>query len=310
MDRLARCAARAFGVGRKKTRVALAALLGLWFAPGFLRADDRADSGPGEAAPYEVQVLTDIEYYEGKDADKVRHKLDLYLPREKKEFPVLVFIHGGAWTHGDKYFFGLYRTVGLFFARHGIGTVIPNYRLSPQVKHPEHVKDVARAFAWTYRNIARYGGRPDELFLCGHSAGGHLAALLGTDDSYLRAEGLSLKAIRGVIPISGVYEIPAEGRPLERAFGSNAKLRAAASPTAHAGPDAPPFLIIYADHDLALCGKACAERFGQALREKHASARTLEAKNRNHMTVLMDMSLKDDPVARAIFDFIAALTKE
>jgi acetyl esterase/lipase len=88
-----------------------------------------------------------------------------------------------------------------------------NYRLSPAVKHPEHVKDVARAFAWTRKHIKEYGGDPDRIFLCGHSAGGHLVSLLATNPTFLNDEHLKLgdddrNAIRGVISICGVYLIP------------------------------------------------------------------------------------------------------
>jgi len=147
----------------------------------------------------EVEVVKDIAYYEGKDADSVRHKLDLYLPKDQKHFPVLVFIHGGGWRKGSK---GGFEKLGRTFAKHGIGKVVANYRLTPQVKHPEHVKDVARAFAWTHKNIGKYGGKPGQVFVSGHSAGGHLVALLATDSSYLKAEGLSLANIKGAIPIS------------------------------------------------------------------------------------------------------------
>ena len=126
---------------------------------------------------------------------------------------MLVLVHGGAWMIGDKDFYGLYRNVGRALARGGLVVVMPNYRLSPRVRHPEHVKDVARAYAWVRRHIKDYGGDPDDVFLAGHSAGGHLVALLGTDPSYLADPALGLKdadrkALRGVIGISGVYSIP------------------------------------------------------------------------------------------------------
>jgi len=134
-----------------------------------------ADSKEAEkpAAPrWEVQRLKDLAYYSGPGADPIKHKLDLYVPKGKKDFPVVFFVHGGAWRHGDKSWLGVYSTLGLAWARHGVGTVVINYRLSPAVTHPEHIKDVARAFAWVHKNIRQYGGRPDEIFVTGHSAGG------------------------------------------------------------------------------------------------------------------------------------------
>ena len=165
-------------------------------------------AGPPPADAYEVKRVSDIAYYSGKDADDTRHRLDLFVPKGKKDFPVVVFVHGGAWMIGDNRCCGLYSTVGEFLASHGVGAVLPNYRLSPGVKHPEHIKDVARAVAWTKKHIAEHGGRPDQLFLAGHSAGGHLVALLATDEKYLKAEKIGTAELRGVIGISGVYRIP------------------------------------------------------------------------------------------------------
>ncbi len=164
----------------------------------------RTDSGPGDA----VERIRDISYYDGPQADPARHKLDLFLPKGKTDYPVVILVHGGAWIMGDNRCCGLYSSVGEFLASQGIGAVLPNYRLSPGVKHPEHIKDLARAFAWTRNHIAEHGGRTDEIFLMGHSAGGHLVALLATDEKYLKAEGCRGTDIKGVIGLSGVYRIP------------------------------------------------------------------------------------------------------
>src|SRR5262249_50869098 len=111
---------------------------GLVFASSqFTRADQAKN-----AKTFEVDAVHDVAYYEGKDAHKVKHKLDLYLPKGQKDFPVLFFVHGGAWSTGDKKFFGVYSSLGRQFAKHGIGTVVTNYRLSPGVQHPEHIKDI------------------------------------------------------------------------------------------------------------------------------------------------------------------------
>src|SRR5689334_510250 len=108
---------------------ALAAILGAGIAWG---ADEKKET------KYEVVVEKNVAYKD-KDADKVRHKLDLYLPKDAKDYPVFFFIHGGAWRFGSKDGMGRH---GRMFARRGIGFVAINYRLSPKVKHPEHIKDV------------------------------------------------------------------------------------------------------------------------------------------------------------------------
>jgi acetyl esterase/lipase len=189
---------------------ALARRLAL-FAAGFalLTAGvGRADEEP-KLKKYAIRKVDDIRYHDGHE----RQRLDVFAPKGLDGAPVVLFVHGGGWMIGDKNLLGFYRGVGKFLAEHGVVAVLCNYRLSPEVQHPEHVKDVARAFAWTRRHVRDYGGDPDHIFLCGHSAGGHLVALLATDETYLKDPGLKLTdedraAIRGVIGVSGVYSIP------------------------------------------------------------------------------------------------------
>jgi acetyl esterase/lipase len=258
-------------------------------------------STASEKMPYEVEIKHDLTYFDGADADKKKHKLDLYLPKSKTDFPVVMFVHGGGWVFGDKVFFGVYEGVGKMFARHGIGTVVINYRLSPGVRHPEHIKDVARAFAWTYKHIADYGGRPDDLFLCGHSAGGHLVSLLATDESYLKAEGLSSKNVKAVMPISGVYAIP--DNLFNEVFGTDPAERKNAAPLNHVHEGCPPFFIVYADHDYPYCD-AASEEFCKALKAKNVSAETLKMKDRNHLDIIGKTTKDDDPCAKALVKFV------
>lgn len=259
------------------------------------------------AANYEVETVKDLAYYEGDGADDAKHKLDLYLPKGGKDVPVLFFVHGGGWISGDRNYFGVYSSLGKCFARHGIAAVVISYRLSPKVKHPEHVKDVARAFAWTYRNIAKYGGRTDQIFACGHSAGGHLVALLATDETYLKAEGLTAAALRGVMPISGVYKLPA--RAMANIFGDDDAARRQAEPLSHAHENLPPFLVLWAETDLAPCGKGPSELFCQALKDKKNSVETCELKGRNHLSIIAQASRDEDPAAVALREFITRQCK-
>ena len=171
-------------------------------------------SGGAEAdqpKPVEVTVHRKITYHPiPNDPDLVRHQLDVYRPKGKDNCPVLFFLHGGGWVIGSKDdYFGVfgYGTIAKNLAERGLVVVIANYRLSPGVKHPEHIKDAARAFGWTCENATKYGGDPRRIFVSGHSAGGHLAALLATDHSYLKLVARSPSDIRGVIAISGVYRL-------------------------------------------------------------------------------------------------------
>lgn len=249
---------------------------------------------------FEVKSVKGIAYYDGKDVDPKKHKLDLYLPKGHKNFPVLFFIHGGGWTTGDRWQYGL---VGQVFAKNGIGTVVISYRLSPAVQHPGHIEDVCRAFAWTHRNIKKYGGRPDQIFVSGQSAGGHLAALLGTNDQFLKAQKLSLKAIKGVVPISGIYTF----RPgwMERVIGKGQKAAESASPAQHLSGKKPPFLIIYAAKDFPGCDKMSRD-FCAGLKKNKNVAETMEIKERNHITIMLRLMLSEaDPTSQALLGFIA-----
>jgi acetyl esterase/lipase len=311
-------------IGMKTSHLASAMLAGMVFSVSIVCAAPPDAGKPAEVGKkYEVRELRDVAYVEGKGADPVRHKLDLFLPKGKKDYPTIVFIHGGCWSFGDKSCAGLYSAVGRFLASRGVGAVLPNYRLSPWVKHPEHIKDVARAFAWTHQHIGEYSGDPDKLFVGGHSAGGHLAALLATDEQYLKAEGLSLKDVRGVVAVSGVYRIPdkveflwtaGDGglgakvefktNPFDLVFGKDPKGRETASPVCHVCPGLPPFLVLCAAQDLPMLPEM-ADEFAKALKARKCDVKLLKVEGRNHNNIAFRATEPDDPVARAMLDFIA-----
>lgn len=263
-------------------------------------------------------------YYSGPDFDEYRHRCDLYLPQGVRGFPTVIFVHGGSWSMGSKDGFLMlpgHKAVdhGRFFAERGIAAVHVNYRLSPRVKHPDHVTDVARAVAWVRRNVALLGGDPDQIFLMGHSAGGHLVALLATDPQYLMREGLTPAMIRGVIGVSGVYSLTgdlnatsapvAAGQPsgpgvlLGHVFGADALDHFRASPVQHIKPTAPPFLIAYADRDLLLL-PAQAVAFVESLQAAKVPAKKMLLAPRDHQTILKAMLTPGDPLGEAVLSFV------
>jgi acetyl esterase/lipase len=264
-----------------------------------------ADHTAAQTKTLETKVIENVAYDEGADADPVRHRLDIYLPKGQSDFPVLFFVHGGGWVEGSKNQFGVYAALGRTFTRHGIALVCPNYRLSPGVRHPEHVRDVARAFAWTKQNIHKYGGRPDEIFVGGHSAGGHLSALLASDESYLKEQGLSFGAIRGAMPVSGLFTIPGD-RVFWVPFAKEEAVRRQASPIEHVRAGLPPFLIILGENDLPSCDLPQAEEFYLALKKKGVPVQLLNVKRRNHLSILLNAVSDTDPVMRAMLTFISA----
>jgi acetyl esterase/lipase len=130
-----------------------------------------------------------------------RQKLDVYSPKTMTtETPTLVFYHGGSWRWGSK---DQYRFLGTAFAARGIQTVVVNYRIFPEVVFPSFVEDAAKALAFTNTTLAK--GRP--VFIAGHSAGAHIAAMVALDPRFLAAEGTKVcDATKGVIGIAGPYE--------------------------------------------------------------------------------------------------------
>jgi acetyl esterase/lipase len=256
--------------------------------------------GANADAGFEVETHIDLPYRTDKDADPVRHKLDLYLPKGAKDFPVLFFVHGGSWRWGSK---GLYGPFGAMLARQGIGAAVINYRLSPAVKHPAHIEDVAKAFAWVHANVGKHGGRADRIIVCGHSAGGHLVTLLTTDEKYLKVEGRSTADIRGVIGMSGVYTISPLFVGFQSAFGNDPEQCKAASPLTHVRADLPPFLLLYADKDFPTLDKMAVDMCA-ALEKCKCDVKALEVKDRTHISIMALTLRETDPTSRAIIEFV------
>lgn len=176
-----------------------------------------------------------------------RQLLDVYVPQagDEEGRPVVVFIYGGGWTEGSR---DRYRFVASALAERGLITVIPDYRLHPEGAFPVFVSDAALAVAWTLREISRYGGDPARVFLMGHSAGAHIAALLALDRRHLEAAGSSSDVIRGMIGLSGAYDFQLTSAPLREVFGAVPDFLDT-QPVAFARGDAPPLLLLHGAKD-------------------------------------------------------------
>jgi acetyl esterase/lipase len=237
----------------------------------------------------EVDVHRGIAYIDD-GADK--HKLDLFLPKGKTNFPVVVFFHGGSWRSGDR---SIYSLFGNRLAKAGIGVAIPSYRLMPKDPHPAQIEDAAAAFDWVYKNIAQYGGDVSRMYLAGHSSGGHLAALLALDGKHLGKRGVPAAAIHGVATMSGVYDV-----------GTLKEFQNAdddPSPIHHVHTQAPPFLITYCQWDYFGLPKQ-ARDFAAALQKKFVATRLIYVPGENHISEMLDTLKDDDVTARALIDFI------
>jgi len=262
-----------------------------------------------------VKETRDLPYFEGEGADPKKHKLDLFMPESDTPVPVVMWIHGGAWAGGDRRLYGM---LGRRFAERGLGFAAISYRLSPGVQHPEHVKDCARAFAWLHANVAKHGGDPKRLFVCGQSAGGHLSALLTLDRKYLEELKVPADAVKGAIPMSGVYEIPAvreDARgPLQvivRAFGSDADACKDASPLTHVKSCKVPMLVVTETND-SMRLRPTMQNFKAAFeREKIPGVTFIDADDRDHISIVTRMMRpEDDPVRDSVIEFVKKRCKD
>jgi len=245
-----------------------------------------------------VDFQPGIKYAEGEPADADKHKLDLYLPRDKTSFPVLMFVHGGSWRTGDR---SLYKALGDRFARAGIGVAIPSYRLMPRSPHPAQIEDVAAAFAWVVRNIAKNGGDISRIYVVGHSSGAHLAALLALDEKYLKKFDLARTAIHSVIAMSGVYTVDKLDAFL--VAGGEQGDKHDASPAAHAHSGAPPFLITYCQWDYFGLPRQARDFFA-TLKKNFVSAQLLYVPGEGHISEVISLVQEKGLLADTILSVI------
>jgi acetyl esterase/lipase len=175
-----------------------------------------------------------------------RQALDVYRPAGSEPAPIVVFFYGGRWQEGRR---ADYAFVGQALAARGIVAVVPDYRHYPQVRFPGFIEDAAQAVAWTRTHALQIGGDPRRIYLAGHSAGAHLAALLGTDARYLRAVGLQPRDLRGVVGIAGPYDfLPLTDPRLQRIFAPRENWPAS-QPVNFVDGDEPPFLLLHGAED-------------------------------------------------------------
>jgi acetyl esterase/lipase len=266
------------------------------------------------ALAQEPRLERDIAYAEPRNE---RQLLDVYAPQGAEKRPVVLWVHGGGWMRGGKEEMNHKPRA---FVDRGYVFVAVNYRFIPQVKMEEIVRDVAKATGWVYRNIARYGGDRERIFLMGHSAGAQLAALVAIDGRYLKAEGVPRASIRGCVPVDGdTYDVPLQvatavarrkslnqpppkwGHPEK--FGDLAKQRELSAVNHIAGGRGiPPFLVVHvADHTDT---SAQAWRLWDALDRAGVRAKLFGAEGTDHVKLDRDIGLADDASTKAIVEFM------
>lgn len=233
--------------------------------------------------------------------------------------PVMIYVHGGGWVSGDKSHLD---AKPQFFVDAGYVFVSVNYRLSPQAKFPAQVEDVAAAVAWTVKNIDRYGGDPGRIFISGHSAGGHLAVLVSSDESYLKGQGLDLTTIKGVVSIDTAgydfsifasrcknYVLP---EPYSIPFGQDPAFWKMASPITYigAGKHIPPMAIVYSG-DVGIGSEVTRElmasEFAGQLKAASIPNTLIGALEKNHGQISVDFGQPGDKVGQQALEFLKKL---
>jgi acetyl esterase/lipase len=261
---------------------------------------------------FEPKAHRDLPYAESKDE---RQTLDVYTPAEGKDHPIVVWIHGGGWQAGSKA--DVQKKPAAFTAK-GFVFVSINYRLLPKVTIKQMAADVAKAIRWTHDHAKDYGGDPNTMFVMGHSAGAQLAALVCTDERYLKAEKLSLSVIKGCVPVDGdTYDVPMQIRTVEKKraeryqmkFGDAASQKDL-SPVTHVAKEKniPPFLILHvADHPET---KGQSQRLAKVLQEAGVSAKTYPAEGKTHDTINSKLGIADDKPTQVLFEFLDGVLKK
>jgi len=262
----------------------------------------------GEARP--IEIVSDLAYKTGAaltDYEWQRCKLDLYLPAGAKDFPTLLWFHGGGLQAGSKAD-PMTVSIARWFAGQGVAVALPNYRLSPQAKYPSYLDDAAASVVWLHEHIAEHGGDPAQIFVSGHSAGGYLTAMVGLEGSYLGRYGLSTEVIAGLIPVSGQMVTHSTVRQ-ERGIPRTRPVTDQAAPLYHVRANAPPTLCICGGEDLP--ARAEENRLFAAAMEAagHKRMEYLEVPGRDHGTIVSRIPEPNDAVARAIVAFIRATSK-
>lgn len=213
-----------------------------------------------------------------------RHRLDLYQPGDhRKSAPVLVFFYGGSWLNGER---ADYRFAAAALAARGFVVMVPDYRLYPEVRYPEFLRDSAAAVGWAIRQAPRYGGDPRRVYLIGHSAGAYNAAMLAYDSRWLAAEGLSPSAIAGFIGLAGPYNfLPIQVPDVMPVFQWPATSMET-QPISHVTAAAPRTLLIVADADEVVDPDRNSAALAAALRRADVPVEMKRYNTLNHYTTV------------------------
>ncbi|HEX3953423.1 MAG TPA: alpha/beta hydrolase [Stellaceae bacterium] len=248
------------------------------------------------------RVIAGIAYAPGP-----RHSLDVYAPEPAHTAaPVVVFFYGGNWQEGDK---AMYRFVGSALAARGLVTVIPDYRVYPEVRFPGFLEDGALAVRWAHDHAAEFGGDPGRMVLMGHSAGAHIAAMLTYDRQWLTSVGLDAnRDIKGLVGLSGPYDfLPLYDPTLKIIFGPE-EHRAVTQPINFVETGAPPAFLASGRQDASV-NPGNATRLGRRIVEKGGVATVTFYDHVGHRSLIGAFAAPLRPLAPVLRDTVAFIDR-
>lgn len=176
-----------------------------------------------------------------------RCKLDIYYPEGMKDFPAVVWFHGGGLSGGSKF-------IPEELKNSGLAVIAVNYRLLPNASLMSCIDDAAAAVAWTFREIGKYGGNAKRIFVSGHSAGGYLTNMIGMDKKWLAKYRIDADSIAALIPFSG-HAISHFAYRQAKGMKDNQPSIDEFAPLFYVRPDAPPLIIVSGDREMEMLGR-------------------------------------------------------
>ena len=240
----------------------------------------------------DVEVVRDNRFADGR-----RGLLDVYMPKAARDAPLAIFFYGGGWEDGAK---ADYRFAAMALARRGIVTMVPDYRLYPDVRFPDFIADGARAVRWARRNAIEFGADPGLLFLVGHSAGAYIAAMLTLERRWLDKD--SMAALCGTVGMAGPYDfLPLRSPTLKRIFAPAGGDLRTSQPVAYARGDAPPMLLTTGVADKTV-NPDNSRKLAARIRALGGQADTRFYRRANHTTIVGAFSPLLRPLAPSLAD--------
>ena len=234
--------------------------------------------------------------------DDERQKLDVYMPDDASVTlaPMLMFMHGGYWVIGHKDLLG-FMAPAITPAPAVLVSV--GYRLAPGAKYPQQVDDCRGALRWVYDHIADYGGDPDRIYVGGHSAGGHLAALLTLQRTQRTALGLPEDVIKGCFPVSGVFDVADTLQDRREALLRTQDDVRDASPLHNTGGNTVPFLLEIGTDDFDNLRSQHPQMLA-ALRSQPGYVEEMVREGHNHFQISLDHAEPTSPWVRRVREWI------